>query len=128
MPVKPPSHMFRVEHVEVTRIEKEKEPIVRTEIKTVEVIKEVEKIVFRDDPGLLLRLNQVLKENGELRQKLAKPNLEPLPRPELKLVEVIKEAPQPQKDFKTLLMSKVNYVHVSASLLIGGLLCYLTLK
>lgn len=68
MPVKP----FRIDLVDVVRVEREvnNEPIIKYVDR--EVIKVDEKIVYRDDPALLKQLNNALKENGMLRTELSR--------------------------------------------------------
>ena len=124
MPVKPPAQLFRVDHIDVVRVERDLqgEPVIHYRDR--EVVKEVEKVVYKDDPKLLEQLNKVLKENGELKQALAK-----LPQfaaqqiePKLKLVEKVVNVEKPIRNIKEMI------IVAAASAMGSALLCYLILK
>lgn len=72
MPIRMPVKPFRIDLVDVVRVEREvnNEPIIKYVDR--EVIKVDEKIVYRDDPALLKQLNNALKENGMLRTELSR--------------------------------------------------------
>ena len=128
MPIRPPSQLFNVEYIEKTIVETEKpmEPI----IKTVEVVKEVEKIVYRDDPSLLTRLNDAYREVGKLKDELAKkPKVLEVIHTVEKTVDNVEKKELTNLEFLKLYVLEVpNYAHVLFTFILGALFCYLTLK
>lgn len=127
MPIKPPQKPFRVEDIDVMQVSArqlnslaEPEPVIQYVER--EVIKHVDKVVYKDDPKLLEHLNQVLKENGELKtalQKMPEPFMqESEPKVVEKFVEINHMVTNVKRELLIALMA----------LLTGGLLCYLILK
>lgn len=121
MPVKPPAKLFRIDQIDVVRVERDVmgEPVIH--YKDREVIKEVEKVVYKDDPKLLEQLNVVLKENGTLKHQLSLVmNRQILPIEEPKPIVVEK---------KVFIRNIKELITVSAVSAIGSaILCYLILK
>ena len=122
MPVKPPSQLFRVDLVDVVRVERELSPEPVIKYIDREMVKEVEKIVYKEDPKLLEQLNKAFKENGELRMQLSK---------QPKMVEVIKEASPIEKliEIERIIPNiKREALIAILAFIIGVILCYLTLR
>lgn len=121
MPIKPPARLFRVDYIDVTRVERlaSLEPVVKYLDR--EVVKVVDRIVYQDDPKLLEQLNKVLKENGELKQALSKKPKEQDNVVE-RVIENVIEIPKIVRDLKETLL-------IAALSMSGGfLLCYLIMK
>lgn len=125
MPIRPPQRPFRVEEIEVIQVPKVSsnsilEPIVQ--FRDREVIREVEKIVYQDDPKLLDQLNAVFRENGDLRQKLSKINSTAEPVYLERIVEVQVPGSDTKKDTVKLL------VIGACAFILGIISCWQILK
>lgn len=70
MPIKAPAKLFRLEFVDVVKVEREITNAPTIQYVDREVIKEIERVVYKEDPALLLQLNTALRENGALRTEL----------------------------------------------------------
>lgn len=130
MPIRPPQKPFRIEDVDVYKVSPRQAnglgetvydvPRGTIQYRDREVIKEVDKIVYKDDPKLLEHLNAVLKENGDLRLRVNKLPKEIQQEP--KVVEKFIEINHMVTNVKRELLI------AAVSLLTGGLLCYIILK
>lgn len=119
-----PGKPWRIEDVDVVRVEREMktEPVIKYVDR--EVVKEIEKVIFKDDPKLLEQLNRALKENGELRIALQKmPKMaEPKAVSEPKIVETFVEIEKKIRNIKQ------EIIIAAASFSAGGFLCWLILR
>jgi predicted ATP-binding protein involved in virulence len=139
MAIRPPKRPFRVEEIEVVQVpakhlEPEPEPIIQTKIEVVEVEKIIEKVIYKDDPDLLKRLNDAYKELGEARAKIqaqavnnqsvVTPLLVQQDEAELKLEEETQVAA-----YETLNKNKMRELMLALIAFIAGVvICYATLR